>query len=1170
MLWLFQDECYLLDICKFIQVCCRVRGFKQVAKHLPHEVYQLEPCCELLSRQNRDNFDQWETRYVLLLWMSSLVLIPFDLSSMDSKQDGGGPDLVQKLISSAMVYIGDPGPTREAAGFCLANLLTRPDMEAQNLKSFLDNAATVLEKRRDSQENKDGRLSSDYFEYIGILSCLNQIFKRGHRGKLYPLAHQIYTPSNELAAQSVQTVERKLLCKLIQRLGMTFLPPREASWRYQRGQRSLYSALQSKTKSSSSTGSALAARVHGAEHKEEEEEEIEYPPELEDIIGTIISFLSDKDTVVRWSAAKGIGRITMRLSQGLASDVVDALFALFEDDSSDMNWHGGCLAIAELVRRGLLLPDKLSLATKIINQGMHFDLLRGQHSVGAHVRDAASYVCWAFARAYSPKDLAAYRDELFHNMLLSSLFDREVNCRRAASAALQEFIGRQGHEYFTESLSIISIADFFAVGNRSTAFLDLSATIACLHQKYLTLCLDHLIDEKVNHWDEEIRVITSKAIARLLMVDATSAGERLRKLLPYCSSARLADRHGGLLAVANILFCLSKTQALDEDIVQQIEALLVGAEKARLFRGKGGELVREALCQVIDSLARSRLKISQKTQVALVELLMDQLKQPHEMVQRAAQSAWRLALFNFFGDALPLKPPTDKLQALSIHKILAALKQEGNVAVTRGFCLALGALPERLATLPLEDNRIDTVLDVLEDYASAEKRIMGDHDAETSRNAVEAVIELAERLCESPRFTTAHFLRCFTILERAGRDYSVDKRGDTGSWSRILALKGMERLIYAASPRISGRGQAWRHRNEWTAQTTRWMTAYGLGEVQTISQGRVGPIATIRYSAQSLGSAQSTAESWASSDFQPTQCLIVPVHPASLTYSGDGEEQAPMPSAEEVEAWAALQLSELLSRALTVVLKQMAEKLDAVREVAGTVFWRLLTFHEGLKRSAENALDAALQVMREIVCVSAPNGQPNQIQWGQAGQVYPILAQLLAASPLFFHSIFSGLIISVGGVSKSIAKAAADGLLQACALQSQNPAFIKSMAGSLVELLTSHKKVDRVILPLLKTMEILLKNNKLVALPVEEAQKWRDEVFQLLQEEMKRCTSIPKIRIVVEVLVLLATMELGEQAWESARRILFVVLKMLAHRYPKTRKRKLPCGCRNYHLSLRG
>eukprot|EP01031_Cornospumella_fuschlensis_P039379 gene39379-47934_t len=427
-----KENLMLLHISKFIQLLCRIRGFKQVAKHLPHEVHQLEPCCLLLTKQNKESYDSWETRYALLLWLSSLVLIPFDLTSMDSQTQGAS--LIQLLISVAMSFLDDSGPTREAAGFCLANLFTRPDMEAQHLESFLRSTAVVLQRRVDSKSASNNR---EYFEYIGMLSCLNQIFKRGHRSKLVPLIHLVYANATNLASTATQTIERKLLCKLIQRLGMTFLPPKEASWRYQRGQRSLMSNL-----NKSSTAALSTDRI-AQSLADDDEESVSFPDELEDIIGLIISFLSDKDTVVRWSAAKGVGRITMRLTKALAADVLQAVLSLFEDASADMNWHGGCLAIAELSRRGLLLPEQLGPVVEVINQGMRFDLLRGQHSVGAHVRDAACYVCWAFARAYTSTDLASFGNSLFENMLVTSLFDREVNCRRAASAALQEFVGRQ-------------------------------------------------------------------------------------------------------------------------------------------------------------------------------------------------------------------------------------------------------------------------------------------------------------------------------------------------------------------------------------------------------------------------------------------------------------------------------------------------------------------------------------------------------------------------------------------------------------------------------------------------------------------------------------------------------------------------------------------------------
>ena len=65
-------------------------------------------------------------------------------------------------------------------------------------------------------------------------------------------------------------------------------------------------------------------------------------------------------------------------------------------------------------------------------------LRRGATSVGAHVRDAAAYVCWAFARAYAPAELAPYVPVLAQGLLATALYDREINCRRAAAAAFQE------------------------------------------------------------------------------------------------------------------------------------------------------------------------------------------------------------------------------------------------------------------------------------------------------------------------------------------------------------------------------------------------------------------------------------------------------------------------------------------------------------------------------------------------------------------------------------------------------------------------------------------------------------------------------------------------------------------------------------------------------------
>lgn len=152
--------------------------------------------------------------------------------------------------------------------------------------------------------------------------------------------------------------------------------------------------------------------------------------------------MKDTDTVIRWTAAKGIGRITGRLSLDFADQIVEQLFDLFGDPDTDNAWHGALLAFAELCVRGLLLPARLEQIVPILEKAVVYDINRGTHSTGAHVRDAACYVIWSFARAYAPEIMKPHVAAVSSSLIIASLFDREVNCRRAASATFQECVGR--------------------------------------------------------------------------------------------------------------------------------------------------------------------------------------------------------------------------------------------------------------------------------------------------------------------------------------------------------------------------------------------------------------------------------------------------------------------------------------------------------------------------------------------------------------------------------------------------------------------------------------------------------------------------------------------------------------------------------------------------------
>ena len=157
--------------------------------------------------------------------------------------------------------------------------------------------------------------------------------------------------------------------------------------------------------------------------------------QLEKAIDLLLEALKDTDTIVL-VGGKGIGRICQRLPKQFSDDVIENLLTLcFKATESESTWHGACLALAELSRRGVLLVSRLPLAAKKTAEALLYDVRRGSHSVGAHVRDAAAYVCWSFARAYSKEDFQEiFLASLATPLLVTACLDAKLMLAAAASA----------------------------------------------------------------------------------------------------------------------------------------------------------------------------------------------------------------------------------------------------------------------------------------------------------------------------------------------------------------------------------------------------------------------------------------------------------------------------------------------------------------------------------------------------------------------------------------------------------------------------------------------------------------------------------------------------------------------------------------------------------------
>uniref|UniRef100_A0A8C4TKA9 Tubulin-specific chaperone D n=1 Tax=Erpetoichthys calabaricus TaxID=27687 RepID=A0A8C4TKA9_ERPCA len=739
---------------KFLYRVSKVRGPKYFLRLFPHEVSDVQPVLDMLSLQDPKDHETWETRYMLLLWLSTTCLIPFDLARLDGT-------LLQQTTQQKCLSWTEFSPLIVVED---SLLVIRPDVKQKRLADFLDwNLSTFAQA---SYQTMEGTIIMD-----GMLQSLAQLFKHGKRDDMLPYAPTVLKClDNSNLSESNQTILRKLGVKLMQRLGLTFLKPKIAKWRQS----------QFIAKVSCITVFLLVFYFFFLFTQTEQ----------------LLVGLKDKDTIVRWSAAKGIGRVTSRLPKELADEVVGSVLDCFSFQETDNAWHGGCLALAELGRRGLLLPSRLPDVVPVILKALIYDEKRGACSVGSNVRDAACYVCWAFARAYEPSALKPFVNQIASALLIAAVFDRNVNCRRAASVSFNVERGT-----FPHGIEIVTAADYFAVGIRTNCFLTISVYVASFAE-YTKPMIDHLVDKKINHWDGAIRELATRSLHNLTpLAPEYMAHTVIPKLLPLTVGMDLHTRHGSILACAEITHALYRLAAAQDRSVGAYlsDEALEGLRNIH-YKGVGWRhLLTDcssflfSVCLLIEKLSSSQIPFKEDAIIREWQRLIDDsLKNLHlcsaaakPKIKDAAVSALAALCNEFYkrvdGTAIAL-----------VSRYVSEL--ENPEEMTRcGYALGLGALPHFML-----HGRLVQVLEGLRKAASI--RAKDARFAEARRDALIAIARVCESAGVSPQ-GPADSVVCAgnvpliygTLLEGVC-DYTVDSRGDVGAWVRQAALTSLMKV----------------------------------------------------------------------------------------------------------------------------------------------------------------------------------------------------------------------------------------------------------------------------------------------------------------------------------------------------------------------------------------
>lgn len=201
---------------KYLYQLSKVRTYKVLVKMLPHEISDLDFVLNKLEEQLTNKSDQWETRYMLLLWLSILVLNPFHMSRLDAftvtdenvsgnHVGSGEQSKMERIFNLCKKNTEKHDSCAEVASFLASKFLIRIDVKDLYLPKFID---WIIQGQDATNVT------------LGQLSAIAAILKHGKREDMLKYVQRIQQWTAGCSFKECnEYLKIKYFLKIIQRLG---------------------------------------------------------------------------------------------------------------------------------------------------------------------------------------------------------------------------------------------------------------------------------------------------------------------------------------------------------------------------------------------------------------------------------------------------------------------------------------------------------------------------------------------------------------------------------------------------------------------------------------------------------------------------------------------------------------------------------------------------------------------------------------------------------------------------------------------------------------------------------------------------------------------------------------------------------------------------------------
>lgn len=666
-----------------VYLLCKIRGYKVITRFFSSDISYLTTVVQLLESNAAKS--TWQYRYCLLLWLSVLILAPFSLETF-------GNDLKNRLYKIAYSNISIPGKERDAASILLARLVTRGDTKTEMLPMLVQSVSQEWE-------------SSSVFFKIGILRSFAIMVNRLDPVDVHAHLKSFFTKhiiEADINGATSTPVFEKLVAKCLGRLAVCFV-----------------------------------------------KNDLADESTIEDIVGNLLERLSGRDTIVRLAASKQLANVTQCLPEEMQPDIIDMVFSTVLEDIPELNdspenlryldqfnsvsltqWHGTLLLIAEFLRRRLnLLTEKYDDIVQIVQAGLIFEQRKLTYAAGSNVRDAACFVAWALFRAFTDIPANIF-ESLIEALAAASSFDREINIRRAASAAIQEGIGR--HPDASKGIPVVQTLDFFKLGNREQSFLVIAPKLYDLGYHNL---VNFLVHHSIYSWDPVVAKLAGRALGIFSKKNAETRSYIIAELAKFA-----IDKYSYILGPLYYAFgeirCARELQYLTQlasvqKFTQEDHELAEGYVHflADLVQSHSDELVVRQLEQIL----------RQKTWTSFDD---DIKKIAHNIdVSLVPVDQWLEHVTTAIHGFIIFLSSIDKVKIPNLVLSLTGLINDSD-APMRQRCTALEGLGIALLRYPedIEKEHFDLVLSALDDYTTGPQ---GDIGSWLRKSAISVGLKLA-------------------------------------------------------------------------------------------------------------------------------------------------------------------------------------------------------------------------------------------------------------------------------------------------------------------------------------------------------------------------------------------------------------------------------------------